>query len=563
MAAVDLDGLIAQGRAALRACAWADAERWFAEACGVAEVPEAIDGLGQALYWQRRYADALRLREQAYAGYHARGDRRAAAFVAVQLAQLHGLIHGNAVALNGWLGHAERMLADAADCPERGWLELLRGGIAADPVERERRTHAARDVARRFGLPDLEYDALGYLGKARVERGAVDEGMRLIDEAVAAAVSGLVADPWPAGEIYCSLFHACEMAGDVQRAEAWLASVHGYVEWTGELPISAICRMHYGGLLTAAGRWDDAERELLVALEIYDGTYRGSRSEPLLRLADLRVRQGRLEEAERLLDGYQDHPAAAVTRARMLHARGESVLAEAILARAAEPSRDAPLAGVPVLALRVDVRLATGSMDGARDDAATLTGLAEATTAPSVCGLALRARARVEIAVGARATARALLEKAMAAFAAGGLAHELAIARLDLARLLVDDAPEVAAAEARAACRALWDLGAAREADAAAHVLRRLGEPGRQGARRPGRLTRRQAEVLDLLAEGLSNAQIAERLYISPRTAEHHVSNILAALGLRSRGEAVAHVLRSRVRPSAASGSTADALTES
>ncbi len=52
-------------------------------------------------------------------------------------------------------------------------------------------------------------------------------------------------------------------------------------------------------------------------------------------------------------------------------------------------------------------------------------------------------------------------------------------------------------------------------------------------------LTTRQAEVLELLAEGLSNPEIADRLFVSPRTAEHHVSAILSKLDADTRQEAV------------------------
>jgi DNA-binding NarL/FixJ family response regulator len=57
-------------------------------------------------------------------------------------------------------------------------------------------------------------------------------------------------------------------------------------------------------------------------------------------------------------------------------------------------------------------------------------------------------------------------------------------------------------------------------------------------------LTKRETEVLSLLAAGTSNAEIAARLYISPRTAEHHVASIVSKLGLRSRAEAAAHAAR-------------------
>jgi DNA-binding CsgD family transcriptional regulator len=55
-----------------------------------------------------------------------------------------------------------------------------------------------------------------------------------------------------------------------------------------------------------------------------------------------------------------------------------------------------------------------------------------------------------------------------------------------------------------------------------------------------GSLSARETEVLDLLSEGLTNAEIAGRLFISPKTAEHHVGRVLAKLGARSRAEAAA-----------------------
>jgi DNA-binding NarL/FixJ family response regulator len=100
---------------------------------------------------------------------------------------------------------------------------------------------------------------------------------------------------------------------------------------------------------------------------------------------------------------------------------------------------------------------------------------------------------------------------------------------------------------------ALDELQGLEARPAAAIVARRLRELGFRGVTRgprpstaanPAALTAREIDVLRLLAEGLRNATIAERLFVSPRTVEHHVSAILRKLDVRSRGEAVAEAGR-------------------
>jgi len=75
-----------------------------------------------------------------------------------------------------------------------------------------------------------------------------------------------------------------------------------------------------------------------------------------------------------------------------------------------------------------------------------------------------------------------------------------------------------------------------------------LGDPGgRQAATAPFGLTSRELEVLRLVAAGCSNSEIAAELFISPRTASVHVSNILAKLQVTSRGEAAAAAHRAHL----------------
>lgn len=172
-----------------------------------------------------------------------------------------------------------------------------------------------------------------------------------------------------------------------------------------------------------------------------------------------------------------------------------------------------------------------------------LTALAEGQTTAALRAVAAAARARVCVASG-DGDARACWHEAISLFGAARMPVEVARARLGLAALLAADRPEVAIAEASAAFDVLNGVGAVSWADEAASLLRDLGAPARTGPKRGTVLTKREEEVLALVANGLTNAEIGARLYISAKTVEHHMTRLLAKLGLRSRTEAAAFAAR-------------------
>jgi DNA-binding NarL/FixJ family response regulator len=315
--------------------------------------------------------------------------------------------------------------------------------------------------------------------------------------------------------------------------------------------VVAFCRAHYGGILTAAGRWQEAEVELLEAARHFDQGMSERRAAAVIRLAGLRVRQGRLEEAALLLQGLEQHPDVVPTLAALHLARGDTALARDLLERATEGSdHEVPTVGAstmmgPLLALLVDVYLEQGSVEDAARIARRLDRIAQGQRGPYLRAVAAFAEGRVRIASG-RGDARACLHRALEGFVRAQLPMEVARTHLEMARALSERAPEVAIAEARAALQDFERLDAARHADAAGALLRSLGAPIRTGPKGTGGLTRREAEVLQLIGAGLSNPEIADRLYITRKTVETHVGNLLAKLGLRNRAEAAAFVTRSK-----------------
>ena len=488
------------------------------------------------------YAAALLLREQAFAALRARGEtRRAARLAAYQIAFDYIGLFGNQAVAAGWLARGVRLAEESGDCVEAGWVALARALHAGDPAERARWIAEAARTAERFADADLRFDALAYRGLALVEDGRFSAGMRHLDEASAAAHGGEVSSETVAGEIYCKLLVACEATLDVRRAEEW-QQVTGPLAGRPALAwASAICRMHYGGILIASGRWADADQELGRAVELFDASYRALRAAAVVRLGELRVRQGRLAEAERLLAGQQDSYAVRPW-ARLQWARAHGVAERRVVAAQLERAvrgHGADVLTVPTLALLAELEVGCGEVARA---SVTVARLTELTTPDPVDALVGYARQAAGVVLGAerRPDAIEALEAAVACFAAARLPLEEAGARLSLAELLAADAPALAATEAGAAAESLARLGATAEYDCATAVLRAVGGPARTAVRHPGQLTVREDEVLALVAQGLSNPEIARRLFISPKTASHHVSNLLAKLGLRNRAEAAA-----------------------
>ena len=137
-----------------------------------------------------------------------------------------------------------------------------------------------------------------------------------------------------------------------------------------------------------------------------------------------------------------------------------------------------------------------------------------------------------------------LFEQACALFEQLGMPFEAAVARLEWARVLAASDRAIAVEDARLAASAFEQLAPGLTPTRRRRCCGSWALGSRPGPRVAGDLTRREQEVLGLLSHGLSNAEIGGRLFISPKTVEHHVGRILSKLGLRNRAEAAAWALR-------------------
>ena len=540
------DERVREGNAALARGAWADARAIFAQELDANETVDALEGLSWAAWWVEDVPACLEARERAYRLCRSEGNIRRAAWLALWLADDYLILRGERAIANGWFQRAARILEGLETCPEHGWLDALLGYVATvdgDLAKAKVLAARARELGRELGVVSLEMFALSVEGLALVNEGEVVDGMRCLDEATAAALAGEYEEVVPAGWTFCFLLNACERVRDYERAAEWCAKVEEFSHRMHTNFVTLACRAHYGVVLTWDGRWHEAEQSLVEATERLAPERPSWSGLAIVRLADLRRRQGRFVEAEELLEKRPGNPLAPVVMAELALDRGDAHTAvhmlEPVLRRV--PAENRTLRAAPV-ELMVRAKVATADVEAAASYLTELRSIAHAIgTRPLRASLSL-AEGLVAAAAGEVDAAKENLEDAVDLFAASGASFELARARLELARTLaVLGQADAAVREARLALARLEEIGAAAEVARARGMLRSLGAPAKPT--RPSRtdqvLTSREIEILRLVSEGLTDAKIATKLVLSKHTVHRHLQNAYAKLGCSSRVAAV------------------------
>ena len=526
---------------------WQTARACFETALQQQESPEGLFGLGTALWWLGETEAALRAQERAYAGFRKRPDPPSAALAAISLCFTYRASLGNYAASRGWVGRLSRLVEQYELVPLQGWLALCRAVAANDanePTPAEALARAALDVARRTGDADLELCALSEVGTALVQAGKVGEGTALFDEAMAGALGGEAERLETVVFASCRSIIACSRALEIERAMQWIRATEGFTRRYGALHLYTTCRTQYGCLLFGQGRWAEAEQELRAALRIGRGAERSLYGEALAKLAELRVAQGKPDEATELLKGFEDHFAAAYPQALIQLRHGDPHLAAVILDRRLGGFGEDCVEAAPLCELRAEIDVALGDLEAASERAARLAHVGAETGCTVMVARGERAQGRALVSLDATQAVHHL-GRALETFDRVDLRYEAAGTHLLLARAFGSGRHATAVAEARTALTMFDGLGAAPDADQAAAYLREMGvRAARGGPRGAPVLTRRETEVLALLAQGLSNPEIGERLFLSRKTVEHHVRRVLTKLGVGNRTEAAAYAVR-------------------
>jgi ATP/maltotriose-dependent transcriptional regulator MalT len=538
---------VSAGWAELADGRWEAARATFEEAVGVAATAEAFEGLSWSAWWLDDAEAVFAAREQAYRMYEESGDPARAARMATWLAADNLDFRGALSVASGWLQRAHRLLDPLEPGAEHGWLAFQEGYIANLGGE----TDAARtlgeraaELGRRFGVPDLEMLGLALQGATLVACAEVEDGMRCLDEATVRALAGEATIPISGAWACCFLVMACTAVLDFERAFEWCDRIAEFADRYGSRYMLAFCRAEYGEVHLWRGRWAEAEAVLEASIEDFSRSRPGMVGAPLVGLAELRRRQGRPADAARLLDEAGGSYEATLCRAQLALDAGDALgaveLLERLLRQLPEPRR---LERTPALVLLVHARIADGQLDKAASALEELREIERLVGTAPLRACADLADGVLAAALGDHDRARPLLEDAVDGFERSGAPLETAQARTALAASLAAlGRAEAAEREAAAALDCLIELGA----DVDARRARELLAATAGGDDHPPlpELTPRETEVVRLVAAGLTNAQIAERLVISEHTVHRHVTNLLRKLDLPSRAAAAAHAAR-------------------
>jgi ATP/maltotriose-dependent transcriptional regulator MalT len=493
---------------------------------------DRLDSEAEAAWWLGRLDQCIAAREAAYRIYEEQGDRRRAGQCAVWLWEHHSICAHRATA-SGWLRRARRALEGDTESVAFGNLLLREAEMAhgAGDLDRGRElATSALDLARRLRSTDLEAEALQTQGRILIDQGQVDDGMAHLDEAMLFAVEGRLG-PFATGKVYCSLIAACEELGDFDRAAEWTDAT---LRWAQHHPFAifpGICRLHRAIVLKRRGALGAAEEEARRACEELRDSHIANSAAAWAEVGDIRRRLGQLDEAEGAFARSQEvsgSPCGGFALLRLAQGRIEEALT-IITSCVAQQAN--PLGRARLLPMLVQIALGAGDFDSAHRAMSELEMTVATFGTDSLLATERSTRGRLMLADGDPA-ATATLQQAVESWQELGVPYEEATARTLLGQAL----------------RAAGDeTGATASFDAAAKLFDQIG--ARLDARQalgdnrptlPAGLTLREAEVLRLVADGLTNNEIATELFLSPKTVSRHLSNIFTKIGVSSRASATA-----------------------
>jgi DNA-binding CsgD family transcriptional regulator len=522
---------------------WGNAYRGLAQVAAGGELSvDDLDRLATAAYLIGRDEEAFTHWARAHHDTAAAGDVIRAVRFGARLASVIGF-KGDIGRASGWAERTRRFVDDAQlDCVETGYLDhaaaTCRVFETGDVAGAAAMFARARKTGQRFR--DRELVALAQIGEGRclIYLGDVAEGVALLDEGIVAVEAGDVS-PINTGDAYCTVIDGCHELFDLRRCHAWATS---FTRWCDAQPDLVLyrgqCLLHRADVMLLRGEWTIGADEAIEACR------RLAEPVNLLTLGrahylagDYHRLRGAFDEAEAAYEtaneyGCEPQPGLSLLRL----AQGDHRTADASIRRQLAEA-PGPVARARVLDAYIQIVLAGYDLTAAGAAAEDLAGVAASLGSDFLRAQASRANGAIHLAAGEPAQALVALRGARRGWSELEAPYDAARTRVLIAaacRALGDSDGE--ALELRAARVAFANLGAAPD-------LAELDAPPPRATERelPGGLTNREAEILSLVAAGMTNRAIANDLAVSEKTVASHISHILTKLNVPSRASATAY----------------------
>ena len=551
--------LLNKGRQALSIGDWEEARRLLEEALKIEESAEIFEELAWACWWLNDATAVFKYREKAYNLFLDKNDKRGASRTASWLGVDYLEFKGEYAIANGWFQRAENLLEGFEITPELGLVKILKARLSFSVDNNSelalKLAEESLVISKTLNNAEGEILAEAIKGFIFVTEGNVTEGMSLLDEATLLALSEETTDINIITITCCFLIDACERVRDYERAGQWCIKVKEICERWKHKVMFATCRTQYATVLIWRGDWKEAEEELLAALSEFKKFRPIEINSSLVRLADLKRRQGKWDEANKLFNEIKSHRLKPLGCAAFSFDRGDyeiaADMAERFLRQFPSVKMVEKIPGLELL-LRIYVKL--GKLEQAESVLSELKEIAEAINTPPIKAASLSAEGILNYAYENYKLAKENLEDAIDIYDKIISPFELSRTRLVLAEVLIRlNQNSRAESELSTALKTFQKLGAEKDFEKAKYLLKNLYkdnalliDPNRY------KFTARELELLRLIAEGKNNEEIAEKLFLSVRTVEKHLTNIYQKLGISgksARAFAASYAIKNNLIP--------------
>ena len=525
---------VERARLAYAERSWLEAYEAFARADEAEPLaPEDLELRAVTARMLSRDDEAVEMLERAHHAYLEKAETARAAYCAGWIGMT--LFYNGAVGpAGGWIARAHRLLEDVPEeTAVHGYAllpEVFRHEGAGDLDAAAAVAGRVAEIGKRHGDPDLMALAIHAQGHMLVLAGRASEGLTLLDEAMV-TVRTAELSPFVVGIVYCGVILACQAGFEVGRAREWTLELTRWVEEQRDLvAFRGRCLVHRAEILQLGGSWSEALEEARLAAERFVETKNPAAGLALYRQGELLRLRGEFDAAEQAYrdasrNGWEPQPGFAQLRL----AQGKRGAALAAIRRANSESAE-PLRRATLLPVQVEIALAADEVEEARTACLELLKLAEQYESRMLDAIVAHAEGAVALAEGDASAALGRLRHAQRIWLELDAPYEVARTRELIAHTCSALGDDEAGALELAAARELFEsLGAAPD-------LARMSAPA---ASKYG-LSKRELEVLRLVASGRSNREIAASLVISEHTVARHLQNIYSKLGLSSRSAATA-----------------------